>query len=441
MAIDVGTIVTHGDEEWAIDGFIAAGGFGKIFHATRTKPWPMEAAVKVPAPHIIAEPVWSKKFEREARIVANLKHPNVVKVLAIWKFKTGEMALVQEFVKGAKTLVQHLDDPANDRVSALLQALYGLRAIHGTDAKGVVHRDMAPQNVLVAGDGRIKIIDFGLAKEDPRITKVLTVTGAWFGTPGCMSPEQCTDSGKVDHRTDFYGLGKAFAAGLQQRKPDHVEMDRLPPPWKAICRKLCEYNAEDRPGDSDAAISMVMKAAVAADIAPQELLVHAKEAAKSGMPDDAWPEFCAHYFREAVRRGALTYDDIRAAAKLASEVFAFDDFDGDGLFDTVENGPLGQHFLTGQSSFEGVDPFGCYLAKIYPYLSDENQIRCFKRLVRTAVDYHRYPLMALVRSVYREETRNSMKERLVEVLVAEDPDEVIEGRGIIPLAEAVSGAA
>ena len=94
-----------------------------------------------------------------------------------------------------------------------------------------------------------------------------------------------------------------------------------------------------------------------------------------------------------------------------------------------------------QSSFEGVDPFGCYLAKIYPYLSDENQIRCFKRLVRTAVDYHRYPLMALVRSVYREETRNSMKERLVEVLVAEDPDEVIEGRGIIPLAEAVSGAA
>ena len=112
MAIDVGTIVTHGDEEWAIDGFIAAGGFGKIFHATRTKPWPMEAAVKVPAPHIIAEPVWSKKFEREARIVANLKHPNVVKVLAIWKFKTGEMALVQEFVKGAKTLVQHLDDPA-----------------------------------------------------------------------------------------------------------------------------------------------------------------------------------------------------------------------------------------------------------------------------------------------------------------------------------------
>jgi len=441
MAIEVGTVVTHGDEEWEIDAFIAKGGFGKIFHATRRKPFPMEAAVKIPAPHVLADPILSKKFEREARILANLKHPNVVKVIEVWKFKTGELALVQEFVKDRKSLSQHVADTANDRVSALLESLYALRAIHGTEEKGVIHRDLAPQNVLVSGEGRIKIIDFGLAKEDPRVTEALTVTGAWFGTPGCMSPEQCTHPGKVDHRTDFFGLGKTFAAALQQRQPDHVDMEHLPPPWKEICRALTAYIADHRPEDANAAISLVMKATVAAGLAPHELLVHAKEAGRYGTPGGAWPEFCAYYFREAVRLGTLTHDDIRAAGLLEAEVFAFDDFDGDGLFDSIEDGPLGEHFSTGQSSFDGVDPFGGYLAAAYPYLSNKNQVRCFTRLVRTAVDYHRYPLMALVRSVYKNEGRDSIRTELLAVLAAEDPDGVIQGRGVIPRDQPISGAA
>jgi hypothetical protein len=443
MAIGVGTIVTRGDEDWVIDDFIAEGGFGKVFHATRRKPFPIEAAVKFPADHVLADPILSKKFAREARILANLKHPNVVKVIEIWRFKTGEMALVQEFVKDRKTLTQYLFDPNNDRVSALLQALYGLRAIHGTEDQGVVHRDVAPQNLLVSGDGEVKIIDFGLAKEDPRVTVALTVTGAWFGTLGCMSPEQCKNPGKVDHRTDFFGLGKTFAAALQQLEPAFVDLEHLPPPWKQICRALCAYEADRRPEDGDAAISLVMKATVAADIPPQGLLLHAKEAEEHGMPDDGWPEFCAHYFREAVRRSALTHDDIRAAAKLAWEVFADPALDGDGLFEAIDDGPLGEHFSTGGSSFEGVDPFGDYLARTYPYLAGENQIRCWRRLVRMAVDYHRYPLMALVRSVYRSETGEKMRARLVEALLEEDPDGVIEGRGVIPIptGESVSGAA
>lgn len=444
MAIGIGTVVTHGDEVWVIDEFIAEGGFGKVFHATRTKPYPMEAAVKIPADHVLADRILSKKFEREARILANLKHPNVVKVIAFWKFtKTGEMALVQEFVKDSKTLSQHLADPNNDRVSALLQALYGLRAIHGNEDNGVVHRDVAPQNLLVDGDGKIKIIDFGLAKEDPRVTVALTVTGAWFGTLGCMSPEQCKHPGKVDHRTDFFALGKSFAAALQQLEPAFVDLEHLPPPWKQICRALCAYDVTGRPEDGNAAISMIMKATVGANTAPHELLLHAKEAEKHGMPENGWADFCAHYFREAVRRGTLTHDDIRALAKLGWEVFADPTFDGDGLFEAIEGGAIGQHFLSGESSFEGVDPFGEYLAATYPYLSGENQLGCWRLLVRTAVDYHRYPLMALVRSVYRAETGTKMRARLVAELVAEDPDGVIEGRGIIPIptGETVSGAA
>ena len=445
MAIGVGTIVTHGDEEWIIDSFVADGGFGQVFHATRSKPFPMEAAVDVPAPHILAHPIWSKKFEREARILANLKHPNVVKVIAFWKFKTGEMALVQEFVKDRKTLSQHVLDPNNDRVSALLQALYGLRAIHGTDEHGVVHRDVAPQNLLVAGDGKVKIIDFGLAKEDPRVTVPLTVTGAWFGTPGCMSPEQCTDSGKVDHRTDLYGLGRTFAAALQQRQPIHVEIHKLPAPWGEICRLLSEHDADDRPADSNTAISIAMRATVAAGIAPQELLLHAKEAENEGMPSDGWPEFCAHYFREAVRLGTLSYDDIRAGAKLASEVFADGAFDADGLFEAIENGPLGQHFSTGGSSFEGVDPYGAYLMESStPTSRTRTKSNAGAAWCVSAIDYHRYPLMSCSsgRSIATRAARR-LCARLIEALVAEDPDGVIEGRGIIPIpkADPISGAA
>lgn len=81
-----------------------------------------------------------------------------------------------------------------------------------------------------------------------------------------------------------------------------------------------------------------------------------REAESNGMPSDGWPEFCAHCLREAVRLSTLTHDDIRAAAKLASEVFANRAFDADGLFEAIENGPLGEHFSTGGIVVRGRGP-------------------------------------------------------------------------------------
>lgn len=128
--------------------------------------------MKVPTQEMRDHPVWSKKFEREARIIANSpKHPNIVRVIAVWNLGD-ETAVVQEFVPNACTITKYIENSSVDRVSALLQVLYALRALHGNEDAGIVHRDIAPGNVLVdAATGTVKLIDFGLACESPRVTK------------------------------------------------------------------------------------------------------------------------------------------------------------------------------------------------------------------------------------------------------------------------------
>jgi hypothetical protein len=436
MSITVGTTVKHRDQEWKLDRLIHEGGFGQVFHAVQTKPCSAEGAVKIPSAEIQRHPVWSKKFEREARILGNLRHPNVVRILDFWKFADGQMAFLQEYVRDAKTIDRYFADPKVDRVGVMLQVLYALRAIHGTEEGGVIHRDLAPQNVLVDPSlGQVKIIDFGLAREDPRITKTLTVKGSWFGTPGCMAPEQLSNSAEVDRRADLYSLGKTFAAALQTRRPDHVEMDRLPRPWGDICRALAEYDRDDRPASADEAIELVVNATVD-HVAPQDLLIHAEEAARSGVTPEGWANFCGTYFKRQTRTGELSLRDIDAASRLDEKVFKDPTVNADALFDFVVDGSIGEHFDSGKSDFDGVDPYGAYLTRTYEGLSRPNKLRCFGRLVRAAVEYHRYELMGEVRAVYRDERNTALRDKLLAVLEAEDTDKVIQGRGIIPRREA-----
>lgn len=429
MSISIGSEITHGDEVWKVDYLIAEGRFGIVFHATRTAPTPGEAAIKIPTAEILKDPIWSRKFRREAGIVANLSHPNVVKILEVWEFPDGEVALVQEFIKDRRTLSKYFADPANERVTAVLQTLYALRATH---EKGVVHRDVGPQNILVDLNGNVRIIDFGLAKQDPRRTQVLTEPGAWFGTEGCVAPEQMADSANVDGRADLFGLGRTLAAALQQRHPTHVEIDALPPPWDNVCFQFVHYDRDKRPADANAAIGLVFRETVKAGYAPADLYPHAQEALGSLVEPDGWPAFCNFYFSERIRRGLLDRADLRTAAVLRATVFAHEDFDADQLFDAFETGAVGDYFRSGMSPFEAVDPLGDYLTATYLDLSAENKIRCFRRLVASAVRYHRYQLMGQVRMVYRMEPSADIKAQLLAVLNEEDPDHVIEGRSAIP---------
>lgn len=305
--ITIGTRITQGEYSYLVDGFIGEGGFGRVFHATRHAPDPGEVAVKVPADHVQQDAVWSLKFLREARILANVSHDNVVKIVHTWRFPDdGTVAFATEFVKDAKSLDDAFKDPLVDQPSLFLQALYGLREIHRQTIGGknsVVHRDISPKNLLVTPGGVLKIIDFGLAKEDPRVTKVLTHAGMSFGTPGCMAPEQQIDAASVDHRADLYALGRSFAAAIQQRKPEFVELVFLPEPWKEICRKLSAFNTADRHANADEAISHAFKVFAAANFPPHNFHRHVLEVnswwveALTPVIPDGWPELCNSYFK------------------------------------------------------------------------------------------------------------------------------------------------
>jgi eukaryotic-like serine/threonine-protein kinase len=189
MAIKVGAKFTSEAEEWLVEELIGSGGFGDIFRMRRIRPAVLDVAIKVMNEERKADPVWVKKFTREARIMGNVApHPNVVRLLAFWEYPNGDKVLVQEYVPDARKLSMYLHDPNVDRVDLFLQVLYALRAVHGAGADdGVVHRDVTASNILVNKlTGEVKLVDFGLAIEAPRKTAVLTHTGNWFGTPGCV---------------------------------------------------------------------------------------------------------------------------------------------------------------------------------------------------------------------------------------------------------------
>ncbi len=156
-----------------------------------------------------------QRFQLEAKAAASLNHPNLVQVNDFGLLDEGKPYLVMELVDGT-TFAEYLkrNGPIDVQQVPLFfsQACFGLLAAH---EQGIVHRDIKPGNIMVvnnlpfAADGKIKVVDFGIAKLTSRESgeiQALTRTGEIFGSPLYMSPEQCV-SGVVDHRSDIYSLG------------------------------------------------------------------------------------------------------------------------------------------------------------------------------------------------------------------------------------------
>ncbi|MCH9687602.1 MAG: tetratricopeptide repeat protein [Deltaproteobacteria bacterium] len=212
---------------------------------------------------------------REARAMAKLSHPNVVPVFEVGEH-LGRLYVAMEYVRGS-TLRQWQEAREHDRnaiLEAYDQAGRGLAAAH---AEGLVHRDFKPHNAVVGEDGRVRVLDFGIAtqrdaaptaraSEAPKVTDTnagLTETGRVLGTPAYMAPEQAS-GGAVDHRSDQYAFCVALWEGLYGTRPTATSED-TPPPDQAdaiqpLLRRGLQPVADDRWPSMDTLLAALTEA-------------------------------------------------------------------------------------------------------------------------------------------------------------------------------------
>ncbi len=190
-----------------LDEVLGTGGMGSVYKA-RHERLGQAVAIKVLASNLARDPDLISRFEQEARLQANLRHPNIVEVHD-FVVAAGMCAFVMELAEG-----QNLADVIRQAPAPLppgrCQELIGpvLDALGFAHEKGIVHRDIKPSNIMVASSGGrevIKVMDFGIAKALGGSRR--TATGAMMGTLHYMSPEQCKGAKDVDARSDLYSIG------------------------------------------------------------------------------------------------------------------------------------------------------------------------------------------------------------------------------------------
>lgn len=196
---------------------VGQGGMGLVYKGRQVS-LDRIVAVKILNKSLCDNAEFIKRFEREAKSIARINHPNI---MAVYDFgqTDGLYYMVTEFIEGS-SLSKQISDSVMlvvDRLAPLLvQCLAGLAHVGTT---GIVHRDIKPDNILITLDGIAKIADFGLAKDVSRNDSTdLTAVGLAMGTPAYMSPEQCMGR-KLDGRSDIYALGVTAYLALTGEKP------------------------------------------------------------------------------------------------------------------------------------------------------------------------------------------------------------------------------
>src|SRR5215469_4872261 len=201
---------------------LGAGGMGEVYSAKDPR-LGRQVAIKILPSAYAADSLGLQRFEQEARAAAQLNHPNIV---AIYDIGTSEGApyVVLELLEG-ETLRQRIAGgplPVRKVIDYAIQIALGLAAAHD---HGIVHRDLKPENIFITSDGRVKILDFGLARvipgkgiEEPGLTvSQHTDPGTVLGTMGYMSPEQVRGK-PADQRSDIFSLGVILYEALTGKR-------------------------------------------------------------------------------------------------------------------------------------------------------------------------------------------------------------------------------
>jgi serine/threonine protein kinase len=187
-------------------GRIGRGGMAEVFKANQAS-LDRFVAIKLLHPFLADDPEFKDRFEREARNVARLKHPNIVQVYDFeYDVETESYYMVMELIEG-HTLKEQLEKSGDQRMpmSEILRIMrYALEALAYAHGRGMIHRDLKPANLMLENDGRVVLTDFGIAKI---VTgNQFTASGGMVGTPAYMSPEQ--GLGEIaDERCDVYSMG------------------------------------------------------------------------------------------------------------------------------------------------------------------------------------------------------------------------------------------
>ncbi len=190
-------------DRYRVDALLGSGGMGQVFRV-RDLTTEVDRALKILRPVSEEEPERASRFKREIGILSRIRHPAVPQILD-WGTSGGELFFVSELVDGPdlKREIQRRGPwPVAEAVALAATVADALAAAH---AQGIVHRDVKPNNIMIAADGGVRLLDFGLARGVGIDMTTLTRTGMIVGTPGYMTPEQF--EGQVDERSDVYSLG------------------------------------------------------------------------------------------------------------------------------------------------------------------------------------------------------------------------------------------
>ena len=201
------------DDRFVVDRFVGSGAMGAVWRAFDQEANMAPVAIKVLKRGIVE----TKRFIREAEVLASLHHPNIVRYITHGHDQQERLYLALEWLDG-EDLACRLDSSTVSVAEALtlcLMVAYGLGEAH---KKGIIHRDIKPSNIFLVNKdlGAPKILDFGVARY---ANHALSITGTMLGTPWYMAPEQALAESAVDARADIYSLGCVLFECLAFRPP------------------------------------------------------------------------------------------------------------------------------------------------------------------------------------------------------------------------------
>ncbi|MCA8920498.1 MAG: protein kinase [Planctomycetes bacterium] len=265
-----------------IDGFLGMGGMAAVYRAEQLGLERL-VAVKVLSQQLTRDPKQVEQFMREARALAKVEHPNIVRIYGVGQEEGLHFLVVQLVAAGSlRDLLERDGRLSTERAfKAARELCLGLGAAHKA---GIVHRDVKPDNILVGSDGALLLTDFGLARmaDDP----TQSMGGRIQGTPHYIPPEQ-VDGRPVDARADLYSLGATLYHALtgappfeaksayelilkhvgEPIVPPHERCDEVPEPLSRVVCRLLEKDPQDRYPDTEAVLA-ALAAAEAPDAAP-----------------------------------------------------------------------------------------------------------------------------------------------------------------------------